>query len=140
MRGKTHLIYGILVAVFSPSWLIGAATIVASVLPDIDSPKSLLGKPFFFLNHAATHRGFMHSIWAFILLAALLSLFWPSALVYVLAGYASHLVLDALNKKGIHLFYPFFHIRGFCKMGGIIEWCLFSVGILLIVGRIIAVI
>lgn len=91
----------------------------ASLLPDLDSPHSKLGRaarPLSdILNFALGHRGFLHSLLGMsliLILAALIALFWlpPStALVLLLPaalGYLSHLLLDALTPGGVPLLWP----------------------------------
>jgi len=48
-------------------------------------------------------------------------------------GYLSHIFLDLLNKDGIILFPPFkiTHVRGFIKVGGMFEYVLFIVLIII---------
>jgi inner membrane protein len=92
----------------------------ASLLPDIDSPYSVLGRvtrPVSDIFHLAFgHRGILHSFLGLALmtsLVAFLLLFWasPQAVwgfyVPVFAiGYLSHLLLDALSDGGVPLFWP----------------------------------
>ncbi|RJX17216.1 MAG: metal-dependent hydrolase [Desulforudis sp.] len=92
----------------------------ASLLPDIDSPHSKLGRAVRplsdILNFALGHRGFLHSLLgaAIVLaLAAFVALFWASSgMVWSLlmpalaAGYLSHLLLDALTPGGVPLLWP----------------------------------
>lgn len=116
MTGKTHFAMGIfsglilyryLALDMNSAALVGAAAIGA-LLPDLDAPASTLGRllpinPF----SALRHRGIMHSASILILGAAL----WyynqqPLWGIFILAGYASHLLGDALTKQGIPFFYP----------------------------------
>lgn len=52
------------------------------------------------------HRSFMHSILALLLLSYCFGRFFPNTEQYFFAGYASHLVLDALNRKRERLLWP----------------------------------
>lgn len=52
------------------------------------------------------HRGFTHSIAALVLFTLFAWLIYPAYTVAFCAGYASHLLLDVLNKKGLRLFWP----------------------------------
>lgn len=52
------------------------------------------------------HRGFTHSLLALALFSISIALFCLPLLVPFATGYASHLVLDLLNKRSIKLFYP----------------------------------
>jgi inner membrane protein len=90
---------------------------LASVLPDIDYTKSIIGKCFYpiarFIQRHYGHRTITHSLLALIFLTALVGLvqssFTPQghyASVFAVA-YGSHLLLDACTKQGIPLLYPF---------------------------------
>ena len=101
-------------------------TIVASILPDIDHTKSLIGKLFLplsrFLNRRFGHRTITHSI-TFLGMLSLILLFlernffpaYPITTVFFMA-YISHLLLDMATIQGVPLFYPFF--RNPCVLPG----------------------
>lgn len=107
--------------VFSESTYL-ATCIFASILPDIDHQKSIIGKIFFpiskYLDRNFGHRTITHSLSAFIpliLLVLFLELNFLNPLTgstgnsYFLIfsfGYFSHLILDMLTIQGIPLFYP----------------------------------
>lgn len=90
------------------------AAVLGSLIPDIDLHRSTAGHKagaasiliqFFF-----GHRRFFHSPLLIILCYLALMHFFPHLQVYIiafLAGMASHLILDMLNKKGIPLLYPY---------------------------------
>ena len=90
---------------------------IASLLPDIDHSKSLIGKVFLpiskILNKRYGHRTITHSLVAVIVLTGFLSVIqnalFPSIKVYQVFGlaYSSHLLLDMITVQGIPLFYPF---------------------------------
>lgn len=73
-----------------------------SLLPDIDSKKSLLGR---FLYIPIEHRTWTHSVW-FVLLFALLGLIHP-LLRFVWIGGFLHILADEFSKGGICFMYPF---------------------------------
>ena len=52
------------------------------------------------------HRGFSHSLLALGLFTGCGYLLYPSLTGAFFAGYASHLILDLMNKKGLRLFWP----------------------------------
>lgn len=52
------------------------------------------------------HRSFMHSFLAMGLLSFALMLVLPSAVVYFVTGFASHLLTDIFNYKKVQIFYP----------------------------------
>ncbi len=137
MMGNTHVAIGILLLFvvdgFTP-WLAGqevlGATLVllGSVLPDIDSATSLLGKKFRFLTAFFKHRGFFHSIFA--LTAFTIVVYIVSAdrfLAYAFfTGYAAHLVSDSITREGTRLFYPSdLTIKGPLRVGSWAETVVF---------------
>lgn len=119
MLWYTHLMAGAATGLIAGSH-IGARGILtaaavsgfASLIPDIDSPKSVLGRslPIFSWGAKLTvgHRGVLHS------LLAAVAASWLLTFVPVLShhswcfflGYVSHLVLDTLNPEGVPLFWP----------------------------------
>ena len=52
------------------------------------------------------HRTFTHSLIAMALFSGCFALIYTRLGFAVLAGYVSHLALDLMNKKEVHLFYP----------------------------------
>ena len=94
------------------------AAAIGGLLPDLDHPKSALGRriPFISLPLAAVfgHRGMTHSLFAAAGLLLLLVAVTTSP-AYVLLetlitpfciGYLSHLLGDSLTPSGIPLFWP----------------------------------
>jgi len=90
---------------------------IASLLPDIDHTKSIIGKIFFpiarFLNRHYGHRTITHSIFVLVGLSATISAFQavyfpelPIATVFGLA-YGSHILFDCMTIAGVPLLYPF---------------------------------
>ena len=110
MRGKSHFVFGIgsglLTAVASPAVSLLHLPIVgvASLLPDIDSSSSTLGKQCKLIAKMFKHRGFLHT-------PLFLSLFFliqdPGLRWSFVIGIASHIFLDMFNAGGIMFFYPF---------------------------------
>lgn len=104
------------VNIFESPYTIGL-TIVASILPDIDHTKSLIGKLFFpiskWLSVKFGHRTITHSLVFFISCTVLFlfseKIFFSSSSYTLIFSFAllSHLVLDMLTVQGIPLFYPF---------------------------------
>lgn len=120
MRAVTHISFSIL----SLGLLSGVThsslelqniicTGIASLLADIDTTKSTLGKIFYpisnFLENRFGHRTITHSL-LFVSLLSLILLplyFWKSTFYLAfLIGYLSHLTIDCLNKSGVPLLYP----------------------------------
>ncbi len=54
----------------------------------------------------APHRGFTHSLLGMVLFTAAISAVYPPVAAAYMAGFASHIALDLLNRKHVHLFYP----------------------------------
>lgn len=77
------------------SLLIAVVSEAAALLPDLD------------LKLKIKHRTLTHSLLALFIIGALVHWFGqPVITVAVIAGYASHLVLDMLTVQGIELLYP----------------------------------
>lgn len=133
MMSVAHILTGAVAtdALMSPTYLQLGAAVVGSVAPDIDHPKSVIGKIFFFISWPLAiiggHRTITHSIlgtaiFALIVLAVQsktgLSLMMPW-----LVGYVSHLALDFLTKEGIQILFPYpkFFSLHLIQTGGIAE-------------------
>ena len=135
MTSPNHVIGGIVITglfgsfmnmnILASPWYI-ATTIVASLLPDIDHTRSIIGKIFLpfsrFLNRRYGHRTITHSLVTMIgfslFLAYLEATFLHSSIyskIFFLA-YFSHLILDMMTVQGVPLLYPF--LRNPCVMPG----------------------
>lgn len=104
--------------------------LIAGLFPDIDHPKSKIGRLFKPFSYLFEHRGFMHSLLVLPVISFILyKIGYYFAALPVLVGYKSHLLGDALTKEGIMPLHPIsrFRIRGFIKTGGILENILFGV-------------
>lgn len=121
-------------------FIVGAVicgALFGSLLPDIDHPKSYIGRRLritsFIVSKTFGHRGIVHTpvvVFAFTTFLYFLTMqlngmmqdISLSLIVGLGAGMLSHLLLDMMNKRGIPLLYPFtsktFHIAKF-KTGGI---------------------
>jgi|GEM_PF-4136483 len=97
------------------------ATAAGSLLPDIDLPTSAIGRPFFplasWINRKIGHRTLTHSILGIVLFGLLAFVLgwglqaWLGASAgsyarFLTLGYASHILVDTLNKSGVDLFWP----------------------------------
>ena len=96
-----------------------------SALPDIDTPKSKIGRKLPFisipLSFFVKHRGITHSIFPIIGLYILFDYFNLGYLALAIAlGYFTHLIGDGVSKEGVNFLYPLttLHLRGFFKVGG----------------------
>lgn len=129
MTAEGHLIFALASAIFSKRaeltpvlangdwWHIIPATLLTSLLPDIDHPQSVLGRRFRWLSHpiarAFGHRGFTHSLLAVIGGIALFNLKVPQHWVVpadafqgLVLGYLSHIIADMLTPAGVPLLWP----------------------------------
>lgn len=132
---KTHLAFGFLVGLLSlkildtnhPILFILLVTVFSS-LPDIDHPKSKIGRKLFFISWPISlifkHRGFFHSIFPPLILFFILYYFNLTFLgIAVALGYLSHLIGDSITKEGINFLHPIskFRIQGPIRTGFLLE-------------------
>lgn len=98
-------------------WHLIPATLITSLFPDIDHPKSLLGQRLRWIAVPIArifgHRGFTHSLIAIVIGVILLSwqlngTYWLPADVLqgMILGYLSHIVADMLTPAGVPLLWP----------------------------------
>jgi inner membrane protein len=128
MTAPTHVVGSIsamsFVALLIPTYNLNLVHILIgaffSMLPDIDNPKSFIGRLFFFcsspIDRKFGHRTITHSFFALFLVGAVFylcgfifsrSLIVPVSLtVTVFISYFSHLFYDAMTKQGILAYYP----------------------------------
>lgn len=80
--------------------------LIASVFPDCDTRRSLIGKlmPLWKLPFV-THRGMTHTFWFLAVTSVTIGLFFNLlAGISWAIGYATHLFLDATTPMGIRFF------------------------------------
>jgi inner membrane protein len=113
---------------------------VASVLPDIDTAHSLLGRRVKVVSMAFSHRGVIHSLFAMVIFGIIFILFLPNAyyLAALIMGYFSHLMLDSLTPMGLPLFWPRRkRVNGSLKTFGFFDWLLliifFSLDVIILI-------
>jgi len=108
MHGLAHISLAFLLSLFFN--LNPLPTILGSLLPDIDSPFTMIGRLFpwisYRLNEKFGHRTLTHSWIPLSFLLIFYLIFQESFMLHFLIGYASHIFLDMLNKNGVMLFYP----------------------------------
>ena len=140
MNGNTHALAGIclglLMAQTGQPWGgIGLAVCggVGALLPDIDHPKSMVGRRAGIAGGALRlvvgHRGILHSgVAAAIMIVAALMVptEWRGYALAGAVGYASHLALDGLTVQGIPLLWPSRRRFRLLRLttGGVVEWLL----------------
>ena len=83
-----------------------------------------------FFGKEQPHRSFMHSLLALLFLTACVSQIFPDAVQYFAAGFLSHLVIDLLNRRRVHLFYPLGRgvCLNLCSSRGLVNQILFLSG------------
>lgn len=119
MRGNQHLAFGIVTSIatmavaqntgaeIDPDYFVLLAGL-GSLLPDIDTPTSTLGKIIvlqpisIFLNKTIGHRTLTHDLLLTTILAVLTTARFP-ILIGLWFGYFGHLFLDGMTTAGIPL-------------------------------------
>ena len=145
MMYYTHLAFGLLVSLLSieifdiqNKLIFILIVIFFSIFPDIDEKKSKIGRKnktlSTIINFIFGHRGFFHSIYIPLFLYFVFYYINNEVGIAILAGYFSHLFMDAITKNGIRPLYPLINkrINGFFKTNSILEKILFLIIILLI--------
>ncbi len=133
---KTHLAFGFFVGLIAlkvskpPNPLLFFILIlVGSVLPDIDHPKSKIGKKVKIVGFLFEHRGFFHSLLFLAFIHIILAVFFKNNyfVLPLVIGYTSHVLIDCFNHRGIMPLHPFSRVRikGFMKTGALAETVLF---------------
>lgn len=149
MIGKQHLFTGIMVGTtlsllyptIGGSIIIG--TSIGGILPDIDTPNSMISKIFTIANKIINlftpHRGITHDIGIFGVITTIFYLFYHqlfftsflwTVLPGVFLGILSHLVLDGFTRQGVPIFFSYrkgkyFHLLPSflrCKSSSIGAW------------------
>lgn len=109
MMAVTHASFAILLLYLLGDVSRGSAVFAAlgALLPDIDTPKSAVGRALPFisvpLNKRFGHRTVTHTLYAF---AFVLAASLPAGKPELALGYASHLLSDMVTKTGVPLLYP----------------------------------
>ncbi|MDD4877739.1 MAG: metal-dependent hydrolase [Candidatus Nanoarchaeia archaeon] len=135
MMFKTHLAIGALAGItlfhyYIPEhpFLFAFIFLFASILPDIDTTKSVIGKRLWpvssFLSIFTRHRGFFHTIWIPLAAFGIGFYFNIGLFAAFTMGYLVHLLSDAMTSEGISLFSPVLKRRtkGFIKTGSALEY------------------
>ena len=123
MTAPTHITFSILFTEFiltslsiEPTYTALASSTLGSLLPDIDTHKSAVGRLFPFLSipieHKFGHRQITHS-WIFIAVCMILFLpllLFKKFLIYssLILGVISHILIDMANTTGVPFFYPYY--------------------------------
>lgn len=139
MLRRTHLAIGLAIALqfihhVNHQFLFLLVIMVATVLPDIDSGFSSLGKNWFAkpVQALVSHRGFLHSYTFCILISALLALLYPIIALPFFMGYSFHLLADSFTVQGIRPFWPLKTVsKGVVTTGSMVEDAIFWTLVLL---------
>ncbi|MCY7752694.1 metal-dependent hydrolase [Bacillus haynesii] len=118
MTGKTHIMGGVASCTaaayfygYDPVFMT-ASGVIGALIPDICHTKSKIGRRLPILSAVISsvfgHRTFTHSLLFLLITAFAAHLYFTdqSILVGLMAGMASHLLLDAGTVNGIKLFFP----------------------------------
>ena len=141
---RTHLIFSFLIGLLiitsfniQNKIIFIAILLIASIIPDIDSYKSKIGKKIkplsFLINIFLGHRGIFHSLFLLILISFVIAIVKTEPAIAFFIGYLSHLLLDSLTPEGVMFFYPFSKKRtkGFIRTGSLFENIFFFILIIL---------
>lgn len=130
---RTHLAIGFFAAMFlinhvSYKFTFIVVTLIATMLPDIDTAFSTMGKNM--VTRSAQmltkHRGLIHSFTLCLGISLLLAMYLPVLALPFFLGYAMHLLVDSFTIEGIRPFWPFKgESRGMLKVGGPLEQAIF---------------
>jgi inner membrane protein len=128
MTAPTHIAAGVsamsFVALLIPAYRLSLTHIivgaVAAMLPDVDNPRSFIGRLLFFLSGPIDrkygHRTITHSFLATFILggSAYLALYiysrsltqFATLTATIMIAYFSHIFFDAVTKQGVMIYYP----------------------------------
>lgn len=141
MRASTHFVAGyVLATAIGGNQTAALISGLCAILPDIDYPYSTTGRKTPVLPHLLKHRGITHSLFMNVLIYMLVNFYvGNSCALYCGIGWASHLLLDALNPAGIELFWPL-HKKigiGVIKTGSIFEYLFVGIVVLLSFNKLV---
>ncbi|MEK6896081.1 MAG: metal-dependent hydrolase [Nanoarchaeota archaeon] len=133
MLMRTHLAIAFFAALFllnnvTYKFTFIVVTLIATMLPDIDSAFSTIGKHKIArpIQMLTKHRGFVHSFTLCLGLSILFALYLPVLALPFFLGYAMHLLADSFTVEGIRPFWPFRSVsKGMLRVGGSIEQAIF---------------
>lgn len=108
-----------------PLWLAAICLILGSLIPDLDHPKSIVGKYFFPINIFIKHRsGFTHSLLGAFSLSLPMLYFGKEYYYLTVLGCLFHLLGDTLTPLGVRWLFPIIKKRYSLKLiksGGFME-------------------
>lgn len=145
MLRKTHLAIGVSAALYflplvNYKLLFVPAVIIATLLPDLDSAFSKIGKNNGggIIQGVLGHRGLLHSYTFCILFSMIFAFFYPILALPVFLGYSFHLLADSFTVRGIKPLWPLkFVSKGNLTTGGksedIVFWVFIIINVILLV-------
>lgn len=133
MLAKTHLAIGIFAALLvvdkvANTLVFIPVVLIASLLPDIDTHVSTLGRGLIFrpLQWLTRHRGILHSFTIACAVALFFAFYIPVLAFPFFLGYGLHLLVDSFTVEGIQPFWPLRNkSEGKLRVGGSIEHAIF---------------
>lgn len=133
MMLKTHLAIALsaimlMIGAVEYKFAFVAITLVATLLPDIDSGFSTLGRKVIFrpIQFFTKHRGVIHSFTLCIIVSLFFAVYFPLFALPFFLGYGLHLIVDSFTSEGIKAFWPLKkEFKGPVRVGGTIENALF---------------
>ena len=139
MLMRTHLAIGLFAMIFflphvNNKLIFIPAVLIASILPDIDSHFSHIGrsKAMRPLQVFTEHRGMFHSFTFAIIISAIFAFYLPVLAFGFFLGYGLHLLADSWSVEGIRPFWPSHaSTHGRVRVGGFMEETIFIVFVIL---------
>ena len=135
MLARTHASVALALSLFladrySLSIYFILTAVLFSLLPDLDTPKSFIGRRIWPLSWLIKlivgHRTLFHAVWLWAITIILVYPLNKAVALGIGVGYITHLLLDSLTRSGVQLFFPLaYRIRGPLKTGRIVEGVLF---------------
>lgn len=114
MLMRTHIALAVFfILLFLPhvgsKFVFVGVALIASVLPDMDTGFSTLGrlKGLRLLHLFVRHRGFIHSITFCVAISLIFAVFLPVIALPFFLGYSIHLFADSFTLEGIMPFWPY---------------------------------
>ena len=134
MMYYTHLAFGLLVSFIFLHFfhlqnllLFIIVVLFFSIFPDIDEPKSKIGRKNKILSHLINfifgHRGIFHTIYIPLMLFFIFYNLSRMVAIASFLGCISHLFMDSLTRQGIKPLFPITskRIYGFVKTNSLVE-------------------
>lgn len=129
MLFRTHIVIALFVSLFFLSHVTHSISfiplvIAATILPDIDSAFSKIGKGRLgrLVQLFTKHRGLLHSFTFCLIVTLFFAFYLPVLALPFFLGYALHLLLDSVTTEGIRPFWPFKKgTHGKIPVGGAVE-------------------